>query len=77
MPIAESYAARDDRVRVIHTDNHGLGAARNEGLRHTTGELIAFADSDDVVPPGRVRRPAPPAASAPGPTSSPARIARW
>nr|WP_202387909.1 glycosyltransferase [Nocardioides flavescens] len=50
--IAEAYAARDARVRVVHTDNHGLGAARNEGLRHARGELLAFADSDDVVPPG-------------------------
>jgi len=49
--IAEDYAARDPRVRVVHTENRGLGAARNEGLRHTTGELLAFADSDDVVPP--------------------------
>src|SRR3954447_3889080 len=50
--IAESYAARDPRVRVAHTENRGLGAARNEGLRHVTGGLLMFADSDDVVPPG-------------------------
>jgi glycosyltransferase involved in cell wall biosynthesis len=48
--IADEYAARDPRVRVVHTDNHGLGAARNEGLRHVSGEFLAFADSDDVVP---------------------------
>lgn len=49
--IADDYAGRDPRVRVVHTDNHGLGAARNEGLRHTTGPLVTFADSDDAVPP--------------------------
>ncbi|MEO9324321.1 glycosyltransferase family 2 protein [Nocardioides sp. C4-1] len=49
--IADDYAGRDARVRVVHTDNHGLGAARNEGLRHTTGPLVTFADSDDTVPP--------------------------
>lgn len=48
--IADSYAARDARVRVVHTANQGLGAARNEGLRHADGELVAFCDSDDVVP---------------------------
>ena len=50
--IAEAYAARDPRVRAVHTENRGLGAARNEGLRHVTGDLLMFADSDDVVPPG-------------------------
>jgi glycosyltransferase involved in cell wall biosynthesis len=49
--LAESVATRDDRVRVVHTPNQGLGAARNEGVRHATGDLLAFADSDDVVPP--------------------------
>jgi len=48
--IADMVSAGDDRVRVVHTDNHGLGAARNEGVRHATGDLLAFADSDDVVP---------------------------
>jgi len=49
--VAEQYAARDPRVRVVHIDNRGLGAARNEGLRHVRGDYVAFADSDDVVPP--------------------------
>jgi len=48
--LADDHAARDARVRVVHTANHGLGAARNEGLRHATGGLVTFADSDDRVP---------------------------
>jgi CDP-glycerol glycerophosphotransferase len=51
-PLADRVAAADDRVRVVHTPNRGLGAARNEGVRHATGDLLVFADSDDVVPPG-------------------------
>ncbi len=39
-------------VRLVRTANHGLGAARNEGMRHATGDYLTFADSDDVVPPG-------------------------
>ncbi|MCB0895588.1 MAG: glycosyltransferase family 2 protein [Nocardioidaceae bacterium] len=49
--IADEYAARDPRVRVVHIANRGLGGARNEGLRHVRGDLVTFADSDDVVPP--------------------------
>lgn len=49
--IADEYAARDARVEVVHTANHGLGAARNEGIGRVRGEYLAFADSDDVVPP--------------------------
>ena len=48
--IAEEYAARDARVRVVHTDNGGLGAARNVGTAHVRGDYLAFLDSDDVVP---------------------------
>ncbi len=48
--IAEQYAARDRRVRVLHQENAGLGAARNAGLREGRGDLVAFADSDDRVP---------------------------
>ncbi|MEJ7832228.1 MAG: glycosyltransferase family 2 protein [Nocardioides sp.] len=49
--LADTFAARESRIEVVHTANQGLGAARNEGLRHVTGEYVAFADSDDVVPP--------------------------
>lgn len=49
--VADSYAAaHPDVVRVLHTDNQGLGAARNEGVSVARGALLAFADSDDVVP---------------------------
>lgn len=49
--LAEAAAGRDQRIRVVHTPNRGLGAARNEGVRHARGDLLTFADSDDVVPP--------------------------
>lgn len=49
--LADDIAARDSRVKVVHQANAGLGQARNIGVRHATGELLAFADSDDLVTP--------------------------
>ena len=52
--IARSHAAEDDRITVIRQANGGLGAARNTGVRHATGDYLFFVDSDDVVPPDAV-----------------------
>lgn len=47
----------DDRLVVIlGRPNQGPAGARNEALRHATGEWIAFLDSDDEVTPDRVQR---------------------
>ncbi|MEJ7795018.1 MAG: glycosyltransferase family 2 protein, partial [Nocardioides sp.] len=54
--LADRLAASEPRVRVVHQPNAGLGAARNVGVGHATGELLAFADSDDVVSPGAYER---------------------
>ena len=51
--IADEYAARDHRVRVLHVPNGGLGSARNVGTEHVTGDYLGFLDSDDVAAPGR------------------------
>lgn len=45
--ICDEYAAHDDRIKVIHKPNGGVGAARNDGLDAATGEWIIFCDSDD------------------------------
>lgn len=49
--IAADYARRHRNVELLQTSNHGLGAARNIGSRHASGELLAFVDSDDTLPP--------------------------
>src|SRR4051812_22220376 len=49
LAIAEAFAARDPRFRVISQPNGGLSRARNTGVAAATGEFLAFVDSDDVV----------------------------
>lgn len=47
--ICDEYAAKDERVRVIHKENGGVSAARNAGLDIARGEWIWFVDSDDIT----------------------------
>ena len=47
--ICDSYAALDQRVRVIHKQNGGVSSARNAGLEIAQGEYIVFFDGDDLV----------------------------
>jgi GT2 family glycosyltransferase len=44
-------AARHRSVRVIDTPNAGLSTARNVGLHHATGEIVAYTDADVRVDP--------------------------
>lgn len=47
--IADEFAGKDARIRVIHKKNGGLSDARNAGLKVASGEYIYFFDSDDLV----------------------------
>lgn len=54
--ILEEYKEKDGRIIVIHKENKGTGAARNDGLRMATGECIGFVDPDDWVKPNMFER---------------------
>ncbi len=54
--ICDRFAAEDDRIRVFHTENRGLSAARNLGLEHSRGACIVFVDSDDYAGPDMIGR---------------------
>ena len=47
--LCDEYVKMDNRVKVIHKENQGLGFARNSGMEIATGEYIAFVDSDDWI----------------------------
>ena len=43
-----------ETVRYLHQANQGPAAARNRGIEHAQGSLIAFADADDLWPPAKL-----------------------
>lgn len=47
--IADIYASKDDRIKLIHQDNQGESHARNVGLSMVTGDYFTFVDCDDWV----------------------------
>lgn len=47
--LCDEYAARDQRIMVIHQKNAGQAAARNRALDVMSGEWSAFVDSDDFI----------------------------
>ena len=47
--IAQAYAIRDRRIRVLSQANAGSPAARREGALHARGEFVTRMDADDEL----------------------------
>lgn len=47
--VVSDWACKDSRIKLIlHERNAGASASRNDGLRASRGEFIAFCDADDL-----------------------------
>lgn len=49
--ICDQWASLDPRIKVIHQRNSGISATRNVGVQQSSGNYIAFVDSDDFIEP--------------------------
>jgi glycosyltransferase involved in cell wall biosynthesis len=49
--VLDELARRDSRVRIIHQENAGPGAARNRGFREARADYVAQLDADDLLAP--------------------------
>ena len=49
--ICDEYAAKDERIKVIHKENGGLVSARQEGIKIASGDYVFHLDGDDAVLP--------------------------
>ena len=55
LKVAQSYAEKDNRIRVCHQENRGVSSARNYGIREARGKYLVFLDSDDWLEDGAVK----------------------
>lgn len=53
--IIEEFQERDWRIKLLHEENKGGGAARNLGMTEASGEYLLFLDADDYFEPDMLR----------------------
>ena len=53
--VVNNFIASDSRFTYIYQENQGLSAARNSGMKRSTGKYIQYLDSDDCLQPDKLR----------------------
>jgi len=56
LSICETFAAKDDRIKVFSQENKGQAAARNLGLEKVNTPYVTFLDSDDALSPDTLEK---------------------
>ena len=49
--LCDAFAREYENIVVVHKKNGGLTSAWKEGVRHASGDLVGFVDSDDWIDP--------------------------
>ena len=47
--VLDSYATKDSRIKILHKENEGVSAARNDGIKMASGDYMLFWDGDDFA----------------------------
>lgn len=53
--VLRQRSSKDDRLRVVSQDHHGLIPTLNRGLELCRGEIVARMDADDIAHPDRLK----------------------
>ncbi len=54
--IVQALMLKDSRIKYVFQSNQGVSAARNNAIEHSTGEYLAFLDSDDIWLPEKLQK---------------------
>lgn len=56
LEVAEAYAAKDSRIKIIKSEQGGVSHARNLGIEAASADWVTFVDADDRLSPDHLQR---------------------